>query len=97
MTAMVFVGDTGPLHVALGVAPRVLTFHQSTTPELTRFDRPGYLSLYKVVCPYQPCDTQGTDKCHLECRQSIPPSEMLAAARTLLDADDGDRAEGTPP
>jgi hypothetical protein len=70
--------------VALGTAPRLLTWYQSTDPELHRAQRPGYRYHYRVVCPYQPCDTRDKDKCQLECRRSIPPEELLRSAAELL-------------
>lgn len=85
--ALVVCPDTGPLHVALGTAPRVVTYYQATDPDLHRAERPGYRYLYHKVCPYQPCDTRDKDKCRLECRRSITPDEMLDAAAELLAPD----------
>ncbi len=85
--ALVIVPDTGPLHVALGCAPRVLTFYQATDPALHAAERPGHRYLYRVVCPHQPCDTRLKHLCRLECRRSISPDELLAAAADLLSQD----------
>jgi ADP-heptose:LPS heptosyltransferase len=82
--ALVVVPDTGPLHIALGTAPRVLTWYQSTDPLVHRSDRPGSESLYREVCEWQPCDTQMKHRCQLECTRSIEVDELVEAARKLL-------------
>ncbi len=81
---LTFVPDTGPVHVAIATAPRLLTIYQSTDPALHRAIRPGYRWLYRVVCPWQPCDTRDKDKCHLECRRSVTVDEVIAAMADLL-------------
>ncbi len=81
---LVFVPDTGPMHLALANARRLLTFFQSTDPVLHRAERPAYRYLYREVCPYQPCDTKDKHRCELECRRSLPVDEVMAAARELL-------------
>jgi len=81
---LAFVPDTGPVHVAVATAPRLITIYQSTDPQLHRAERPGYCWLYRVVCPWQPCDTRDKDKCHLECRRSLAVTDVLAAAARLL-------------
>ena len=81
---LVAVGDTGPLHVALGCAPRVLTWYQSTDPVVHRSDREGVRAHYREVCPLQPCDTREKHRCQLECTWSIEVPELLASAEDLL-------------
>ncbi|MFH1842307.1 MAG: glycosyltransferase family 9 protein [bacterium] len=81
---LALVPDTGPMHIALATAPRLLTFFQSTDPEIHNAERPGYAYLYRHVCRYQPCDTRDKDKCELECRRSLSVEAMLEAARVLL-------------
>jgi len=83
-TDLVFVPDTGLMHVALGTARRLLTFFQSTDRNLHVADRGAYRALYHEVCPYQPCDTKDKDKCQLECRRSLGVDEVLTAASELL-------------
>ncbi len=82
--ALVFVPDTGLMHVALAKATRMLTFFQSTDPDWHDAQRPAYHYLYHEVCPYQPCDTEDKDKCHLECRRSLRVEDVLGAMRELL-------------
>ncbi len=82
--ALVLVPDTGPMHVGLATARRLLTFFQSTDPDLHRADRPAYRALYEEVCPHQPCDTRLKHLCALECRRSITVDAMLAAMQELL-------------
>jgi ADP-heptose:LPS heptosyltransferase len=82
---LVVVPDTGPLHIALGSAGRVLTWYQSTDPVVHAADRVGHRSLYREVCDWQPCDTQEKHRCQLECTRSIEASELVEAARELLD------------
>lgn len=81
---LVFVPDSGLMHIALARAPRLLTFFQSTDPAWHDAQRPAYRYLYHVVCPYQPCDTEDKDKCQLECRRSLGVDEVLDAVRQLL-------------
>lgn len=83
---LVVVADTGPLHVALGTAPRVLTWYQSTDPVVHRAERAGYRFHYREVCPLQPCDTREKHRCQLECTWSITVEELLASAEDLLSA-----------
>jgi len=81
---LALVPDTGPMHIALATASRLLTFFQSTDPEIHCAQRPGYAYLYHHVCQYQPCDTRDKDKCQLECRRSLTVEAMLEAATALL-------------
>lgn len=82
---LVVVPDTGPLHIALGSAGRVLTWYQSTDPVVHVADREGHRSLYREVCEWQPCDTQEKHRCQLECTRSIEVSELVDGALELLD------------
>jgi ADP-heptose:LPS heptosyltransferase len=84
-SALVVVPDTGAMHMALGCAPRVLTWFQSTDPSIHASSRPGTRYLYEVVCPWQPCDTREKARCHLECTESIGGSRLAAAAQELLE------------
>jgi ADP-heptose:LPS heptosyltransferase len=86
MVDLVFVPDTGLMHVALAQAPRMLTFFQSTDPDWHDAVRPAYHYLYNEICPYQPCDTEDKDKCQLECRRSLSVDSVLTAMRELLAA-----------
>jgi ADP-heptose:LPS heptosyltransferase len=81
---LVAVGDTGPLHVALGTARRVLTWYQSTDPVVHAAERAGVRWHYREVCPWQPCDARLTDRCQLECTASVEVDELVASARELL-------------
>lgn len=81
---LVAVADTGPLHIALGTAPRVLTWYQSTDPVIHRADRPGHRFHYREVCEWQPCDTQEKHRCQLECTQSLESAELVSSANELL-------------
>ncbi len=81
---LVFVPDSGLMHLALAKAPRMLTYFQSTDPAWHDAQRPAYRYLYNEVCPYQPCDTEDKDKCQLECRRSVSVTDVLAATRQLL-------------
>ena len=81
---LVAVADTGPLHIALGTAPRVLTWYQSTDPGVHRARRAGYRFHYREVCEWQPCDTREKYRCHLECTDSIEPSELVGSAVELF-------------
>lgn len=81
---LVAVGDTGPLHIALGTAPRVLTWYQSTDPVVHAADRTGFRLHYREVCPLQPCDTREKHRCQLECTWSIEVSELLASVEELF-------------
>lgn len=83
-TSMVMVADTGPLHIALGTAPRVLTWYQSTDPRVHTSSRDGSKWHYRQVCDWQPCDTRLTDRCQLECTRSFEVSELVDSAAELL-------------
>lgn len=83
-TGLVIVADTGPLHIALGTAPRVLTWYQSTDPRVHTSDRTGLRWHYREVCEWQPCDTRLTDRCQLECTRSLGVDELVASAVELL-------------
>jgi ADP-heptose:LPS heptosyltransferase len=83
-TALVMVGDTGPLHIALGTAPRVLTWYQSTDPQVHAATREGSRWHYRQVCEWQPCDTRLTDRCQLECTHSFAVEELSSSAVELL-------------
>lgn len=81
---LVAVGDTGPLHVALGCAPRVLTWYQATDPQVHRAGREALRVHYREVCPLQPCDTREKHRCQLECTWSIEVDELLASVEELF-------------
>ena len=83
---LVAVADTGPLHIALGTAPRVLTWYQSTDPDVHRAERPGHRFHYREVCEWQPCDTREKHRCQLECTQSIESAELVSSAIELFSA-----------
>jgi len=84
--ALVITPDSGPLHIALATAPRVMTWYLSTDPVVHHADRPGHAWLYEEVCQYQPCDTRMKHLCELECRESIPVGRLLTTANSLLEA-----------
>jgi ADP-heptose:LPS heptosyltransferase len=81
---LVAVADTGPLHIALGTAPRVLTWYLSTDPDVHRARRSGYRFHYREVCEWQPCDTREKHRCQLECTHSIESEELVSSAIELL-------------
>lgn len=81
---LVAVADTGPLHIALGTAPRVLTWYQSTDPEVHRAARSGFRFHYREVCEWQPCDTKEKHRCRLECTDSIESAELVSSAIELF-------------
>lgn len=81
---LVMVADTGPLHIALGTAPRVLTWYQSTDPEVHAAARPASRWHYRHVCEWQPCDARLTHLCELECTRSLEVDELVASAMELL-------------
>jgi ADP-heptose:LPS heptosyltransferase len=89
---LVAVADTGPLHIALGSAPRVLTWYQSTDPDVHRARRSGYRFHYRKVCEWQPCDTRDKYRCQLECTDSIESVELVSSAIDLFS-----EAGWTPP
>ncbi len=91
--ALVASPDSGPLHLALGTAPRVLTWYLSTDPRIHHATRDGHRWLYEEVCPYQPCDTRSKHLCQLECRSSISVDALEEATRALLDGPGWQREE----
>lgn len=80
---LILTPDSGPLHIALGCAPRVLTWFLSTDPEIHHATREGHRWLYRVNCEVQPCNTRLAQQCELECRNSLDVASLLEAVEAL--------------
>lgn len=80
-------GDTGPMHIALGLGIPVIAIFGPTVPEFGFFPFGRSDRIVSVDLPCRPCSLHGGDNCpigtHL-CMRSILPDDVLKAAVNLI-------------